>query len=103
MADIDPKTADKLVSHGEHLLEMFHEDYACNHVGATTEFYRGMVTAWRQILNLLYGERVAEELVLRVRASTKLSVPPAGPLSEDGTGYMGFDSGSDGGFIGKID
>jgi len=62
-----------------------------------------MVTEWRHLLDLLYGERITEELVLRARNKVKLSVPPAGPLTDDGNGYIGWDSGCDMGFIGRID
>jgi hypothetical protein len=100
---LDAAVADQLVRHGEGLLRAFHQEYRRNPVGAETEFQRGMVTEWRHLLDLLYGERITEELVLRARNKVKLSVPPAGPLTDDGNGYIGWDSGCDMGFIGRID
>jgi hypothetical protein len=44
-----------------------------------------------------------ETLVLRARDNTRLSVPPAGPLSDNGKSYEGFDSQCDSGYIGKLD
>lgn len=99
---IDPKLAERLVRHGEDLLRIFHEEYARGAVSPATEFRRGKVIEWRQLLNQLYGESVTEALVLRARSNTKLSVPPAGPLSPDGKSYEGFDSQCDAGYIGPI-
>jgi hypothetical protein len=67
-----------------------------------SEFRRGKVAEWKQLLALLYGERGAEELILRARDVVNLSIPPSGPLSADGRSYEGWDSFSDGGFIGKL-
>jgi hypothetical protein len=100
---IDQTLADRLVRHGEEKLTAFHEEYARNPVGAATEFRRGMVTEWRHLLHLLYGERTTRELVLRARNNVKLSVPHAGPLLDDGQSYLGIDSGCDMGPWGRID
>jgi hypothetical protein len=102
MAVPEPKIADALVRHGEDLLKIFHEEYARSPVSRTTEFRRGKVAEWKQLLALLYGESAAENVILRARENTKLSVPPSGSLSEDGQGYDGWDFCSDAGFIGKI-
>jgi hypothetical protein len=99
----DPKLANALIEHGETLLKYFHEEYAKNATSPATEFERGKVAEWRQLLNLIYGENTTEEIVLSARNKTRLSVPPAGMLTDDGKGYMGFDSGCDMGYIGKID
>lgn len=92
-----------LVEHGETILKYFHEEYLKNPKSPGTEFERGKVTEWRHLLVLLYGEMNAEEIILAARNNTRLSIPPAGMLADDGKGYVGFDSGCDSGYIGKID
>jgi len=99
--EIDAALADRLVRHGEELLTAFHREYAQNPVGTATEYRRGKVAEWKQLLALLYGERAAEELILRAREGTRLSIPPSGPLSSDGQSYEGWDSFSDS-FIGEL-
>ncbi len=96
---LDPE----IVQHGGELLKAFHQSYERDPVGVETEFRRGMVTEWRHFLHLLFGRRITEKLVLLARNKVKLSVPPAGPLADDGEGYIGWDPGCDMGFIGKID
>jgi hypothetical protein len=97
-----PKVASALVRHGEDLLRIFHEEYAQGPLSTATEFRRGKVAEWKQLLVLLYGEKAAESFILRARDNAKLSVPPSGPLSNDGKGYEGWDSFSDIGVIGKL-
>jgi hypothetical protein len=75
-----------------HVDDMFHEEYNRNSVSPATEFRRGIVTEWKRLLCLIYGERNAEPIVLGSSKLAKLSIPPAGPLTEDGKGYYGFDS-----------
>ena len=50
----------------------------------------------------MFGEKAAEGMILQVREMTRLSIPPAGPLAQDGQGYIGWDSGCDMGYIGKL-
>ncbi len=83
---------DALTRHGVELLKMFHDEYNRNPVSAATEFRRGKVAEWKQLLCLIYGERNAEPIVLGASKQAKLSIPPSGPLTEDGKGYYGFDS-----------
>jgi hypothetical protein len=94
---------DALMQHGAELLKMFHEEYSRNSVSPATEFRRGIVTEWKRLLCLIYGERNAEPIVLGASKLVKLSIPPAGPLTEDGKGYYGFDSMCHSGFIGPIE
>ena len=72
-------------------------------MSAATEFRRGHFIEWRHLVYFLFGERAGEQFVLRARNDTKLSVPPAGPLSDDGQGYLGWDSGCDMRYIGKLE
>jgi hypothetical protein len=97
----DGKVTDALIRHGADLLKMFHEKYNENPVSPATEFGRGRVTEWKQLLCLIYGERNAEPIVLGASKQAKLSIPPSGPLTADGKGYYGFDSMSHT-FIGPI-
>src|SRR5713226_5100932 len=90
-----------LLEHGKRVLESFHTSYEEDPVGTETEFRRGQFINWRYMLGIMFGERVAEEMILQVREMTRLSIPPAGPLAEDGQGYIGWDSGCDIGYIGK--
>jgi hypothetical protein len=94
---LDVQVADQIVR-----LKAFHDEYARNPVSPATEFRRGHVAEFKQLLCAVYGERVGEDLVLRVRNNVKLSVPPAGPLSEDGQCYVGWDSLCNMGFIGEL-
>jgi len=83
---------DALMQHGAELLKMFHEHYNEGPVSAATEFRRGLVTEWKSLLRLIYGESTAESIVLGASKQAKLSIPPGGPLTPDGKGYFGFDS-----------
>jgi hypothetical protein len=83
---------DALMQHGAEVLKSFHEHYNKNPVSAATEFRRGRVAEWKGLLCLIYGERNAEPIVLGASKLAKLSIPPGGPLTEDGKGYYGFDS-----------
>jgi hypothetical protein len=84
-------------------LKSFHERYNQNPVSAVTEFRRGLVTEWKSLLRLIYGDSTAETIVLGASKQVKLSIPPGGPLTEDGKGYYGFDSMCHTGFIGPIE
>lgn len=83
---------DAMMDHGAELLKSFHEHYNQDPVSAATEFRRGLVTEWKSLLRLIYGEGNAETIVLGASKQAKLSIPPSGPLTEDGKGYYGFDS-----------
>jgi hypothetical protein len=93
---------DALMQHGVELLKLFHEHYKQNPVRAATEFRRGLVTEWKSLLRMVYGDGTAETIVLGASKHAKLSIPPGGPLTEDGKGYYGFDSMCHTGFIGPI-
>jgi hypothetical protein len=94
---------DALTRHGVDLLKSFHEQYSQNPVSAATELRRGRVAEWKTLLCLIYGEGTAESIVLGASKQARLSIPPSGPLTEDGKGYYGFDSMCHSGFIGPID
>ncbi len=87
---------------GEFLLKTFHEEYAKDSASLETEYWRGRLTEWRHTLNLILGEDDATEIVEQVSDRLKLSIPHGGMLSDDRTGYLGFDSGSHM-FIGKLE
>lgn len=99
----DPKVGKALAEGGEFYLKAFHSEYEKDPAGPRTEFRRGQFTGWKQTLFMLYSEGVAEEIVEGVSNRTRLSVPPAGELSDDGKGYLGFDSSCHMGFIGKLE
>jgi len=98
---LDDAEIKSLGSHGAGLLTMFHEEYAKNPTGRETEFRRGHVAEWRHLLAFIYGGHTTERIVDAARAESGYTIPHAGPMTEDGKGYYGFDSGSDM-YIGKI-
>ncbi len=87
-AALDPNTEQRLVEHGKRLLESFHAAYASEPIGRETEFRRGLFTEWRHALDLLFGRAIAQRLTDTVSKLNGLSVPPAGPLSDDGESYV---------------
>jgi hypothetical protein len=91
----------RLGTYGAGLLKMFHEEYAKNPTSRDTEFRRGHVAEWRHLLDFTYGASATERIVDAARAESGCTIPHAGPMSEDGEGYYGFDSGADI-YIGKI-
>ncbi len=99
---VDPKVAKVLAESGEFYLKAFHSEYEKDPVGPRTEFRRGQFTGWKQSLFILYSEAAAQETIEGVSNRTRLSVPPAGELSDDGKGYLGHDSSCHMGFIGKL-
>jgi hypothetical protein len=99
---LDPNMERALLEHGKRLLEMFHAAYAGEPIGRETEFRRGLFTEWRHMLDLLYGRGIAERLTEVVSKLAGFSIPPAGPLSDDGESYVGFDSGAHMGYVGKL-
>ncbi|HLK21216.1 MAG TPA: hypothetical protein VKT81_19835 [Bryobacteraceae bacterium] len=94
---------DALMQHGVDLLKAFHEYYKQDPVSAATEFRRGLVTEWKSLLRMIYGDSTAETIVLGASKQAKLSIPPGGPLAEDGRSYYGFDSMCHTGFVGPIE
>jgi hypothetical protein len=85
-------TSDELVSSGDFWLKRFHESYSNDPTGRETEFYRGQIAGWKRTLVAAYGASTAEQIILRASSDANLPVPHSGPLSEDGHGYIGFDS-----------
>ncbi|GEM_PF-372352 len=98
---LDEARINRLASYGARLLEIFHEEYAKNPTSRDTEFWRGHVAEWRDLLKFIYGARTTQRIVDAARAESGKTIPHAGPMTEDGTGYSGFDSGADT-YIGKI-
>lgn len=92
----------RVIAHGEYLLKFFHQDYADNPLSLRTENMRGQLTDWKRMVVLLYGESEGEDIIFGVSQTTGLSIPHGGPLSDDGSGYVGFDSYCHMGFIGKL-
>jgi hypothetical protein len=99
---LDPKMERDLLERGKQLLEWFHAAYAKDPIGRETEFRRGQFTDWRHMLDLLFGRATAQRLTETASELTSLSIPPAGPLADDGQGYLGFDSGCHMGYIGEL-
>jgi hypothetical protein len=88
---------------GESLLKMFHTLYEKDPLGAETEYVRGQFTNWKRMLLMLYNEDEAEKMIYAASEKTGLSVPPGGPLADDGSGdYLGWDSYCHSGPIGKL-
>ncbi len=87
--------------YGAQLLTTFHEEYAKNPTSRETEFRRGHVAQWRHLLAFIYGACTTERIVDAARAESGYTIPHAGPMTKDGDGYYGLDSGADT-YIGKI-
>lgn len=98
---LDEAGIKRLASYGARLLTTFHEEYAKNATSRETEFRRGRVTEWRHLLDFIYGAHTTERIVDAARAESGYTIPHGGPLTEDGEGYYGIDSGADT-YIGKI-
>lgn len=81
-----------IAEYGETLLTMFHDLYKRNPVSAETEKQRGEFTGWKRMVVMLYNEAAAEEMIYAVGRKTGLTIPHGGPLADDGSGYLGFDS-----------
>jgi len=89
-----PQATTRFIDHGAFLLRTFHREYEKDPTGRETEFWRGNLACWRGLAYDLFRDK-ADEIVSRVRLATNLPIPHRGPLSEDGTGYFGWDSGAD--------
>jgi len=92
----DAKQQQLIAERGEFLLKAFHDEYEKDPKGRETEFWRGQFTCWRNMLNIFYGESVAEEMTEAVSEKTRLSIP------HGGAEYICWDSGSHT-FIGKLE
>ena len=101
--DLPERLRKTIADSGEILLKSFHDAYEQNPVGAETEFWRGQFSCWKQMLNMIYGQSIAEPIILGVSKKTRLSIPPAGLLAPDGDGYIGWDSNCHMGYIGKFE
>jgi hypothetical protein len=91
----------RLAAHGAILLKRFHEEYEKDPENRDTEYQRGQVTGYRHLLDSIYGERQSRQIVEAASSEAGYTIPPAGPMTEDGKGYYGFDSGSHT-YIGKL-
>ncbi len=80
-----------LVKQGISFLEMFHSEYARNSESRGMEYHRGIVTGWRWTIDLLYGERVGEQIADATSEQANLTIPSASGVDKDGNWY-GFDS-----------
>jgi hypothetical protein len=97
---LDEAGIKRFVSHGARLLTVFHEEYANNRTSRETEFRRGHVAEWRDLLEFIYGSRTTKQIVDAARGESGYTIPHSGPMGEDGE-YCHFDSGADT-YIGKI-
>jgi hypothetical protein len=98
---LDSQIEKAILEHGRRLLEGFHSAYEKDPIGRETEFRRGEVSTWRQLLGTIYGQRIAQDLTEKISEATRLTIPHCGLLADDGDGYLGFDSGCHM-FIGKL-
>jgi hypothetical protein len=98
---LDADEGKRLASYGAALLKRFHEEYEKDPTHRDTEYARGQVTGYRHLLGFIYGRRQTEMIVDAASREAGYTVPHAGPMSEDGEGYFGFDSGAHM-FIGKL-
>jgi hypothetical protein len=99
---LDDREVKQLASYGATLLKYFHQEFEKDPEHRDTEYRRGQVTAYRHLLDFIYGARQTEGIVDEASREAGYTVPPAGPMTEDGKGYYGFDSGSHT-YIGKLD
>lgn len=98
---LDADEATRLASYGAELLKNFHREYEKDPTHRDTEYARGKVTGYRHLLDFMYGRRQTEMIVDAASREAGYTVPHAGPMTEDGEGYYGFDSGAHM-FIGKL-
>lgn len=68
------ETIHRLVEQGALLLKSFHDEHGKDPDGVETEFARGELMGWRSTLHTLYRD-YAEDIVSRVVARTRLSIP----------------------------
>ena len=83
----------EMMRRGEFYLKAFHAEYQTSPTGPRTEYWRGHLSCWRLTISLFYGESAADAMVEEASRTTGLSIPHCGPLTEDGQGYLGWDSG----------
>ncbi len=91
---LEPPTAEvkaALVKQGVSFLEAFHSAYERDNTSRGMEYQRGIVTGWRWSLDLLYGERVGEEIADAAAQAANLTIPPASGVDKNGE-WFGFDS-----------
>lgn len=98
---LDADETRRLASYGAGLLRTFHQEYEKDPMHRDTEYMRGQVTGYRHLLDFIYGRRQTEMIVDAASREAGYSVPHAGPMTENGEGYYGFDSGAHV-FIGKL-
>jgi hypothetical protein len=98
---LDESEVKRLATYGATLLKRFHQEYENNPESRDTEYVRGQVTGFRHLLDFIYGRRQTELIVEAASCEAGYTVPPAGPMTEDGKGYYGFDSGAHI-YIGKL-
>ena len=73
------ETINRLVEQGEFLLKSFHDERRKEPAGVETECARGELIGWRSTLHTLYRDR-AEDIVNRVVARTRLTLPAGEPI-----------------------
>jgi hypothetical protein len=71
------ETINRRVEQGEFLLKSFHDEHQKDPAGMETEFARGELIGWCSTLHTLYRE-YAEDIVKRVVARTRLTIPDGG-------------------------
>jgi hypothetical protein len=91
----------RLATYGAMLLKRFHQEFEKDPENRDTEYERGQVTGYRHLLDFIYGERQTGAIVDAASREAGFTIPPAGPMAEDGKGYYGFDSGAHT-YIGKL-
>ncbi len=86
---------ERLLQDGEMVLKLFHQEYSQNPASRETEFWRGKVAGYRTTLFAIYGRKITDEILDKLREKTKLPIPHIGSLSPDGDSYIGLDTGCD--------
>lgn len=98
---LDADEAKRIASYGAELLKRFHQEYEKDPTHRETEYARGQVTGYRRLLAFIFGRRETEMIVDAASREAGYTVPHAGPMTEDGEGYYGFDSGAHM-FVGRL-
>lgn len=91
----DSRIIERLVEDGEMILKVFHQEYSQNPTSRETEFWRGKIAGYRTTLHAIYGRKITEDILDKLREKANLPIPHIGSLSPDGRSYLGLDTGCD--------
>lgn len=88
------ETVDRLTQQLAWFLKAFHEERQKSGTSPQAEFWRGNFAGMKRAMFAIYGEAVKDDVMDRLRRTTKLPIPHRGPLSLAGA-PEGFDSDAD--------